>query len=115
MPKDLGITDETWRRGAPRYYPIHDVDAGLRAAFADERAQERLRVASDLLACQPGLLGGCVRSVGTTTEVRLSPLARDYVSAALLVADHLLTANSLFRSAEEAGRPETCEACACGE
>lgn len=70
MPKDLGITDETWRRGAPRYYPSHDVDAGLRAAFADERAQERLRVASDLLACQPGLLGGCVRSVGTATAGR---------------------------------------------
>ncbi len=90
-------------------YPSHDVDAGLRAAFADQRAQERLRVAGRLLATHPHLLGAVVKEGKVTNGVRL------LIDAALLVADHTLTANSLFRRAEGAGRPETCEACECGE
>lgn len=77
MPKVLGLREQV--RGG--VYTSHDLDAGLRAAFADERSHERLRVAVGLLGSQAYMLEAVVRDGKVTNGVR------NLINAALMVAD----------------------------
>lgn len=56
----------------------------------DDGDERLLTVSAFLLGTQPGTLGGMVRQVGTETEVKLSPNARHYTTAAVLLARHLI-------------------------
>jgi len=56
-----------------------------------ERRDELLAVSAALLGTQQSLLlSGMIRTAGTETEIKLTPIARHYVTAAVMLAKRLV-------------------------